>query len=182
MVEIFITPKKKFSFPDEFLADIQDISSAHFSFLLDFLIANKEEACILTGNEPFLHPQLEELLITAQRKGVFIVLETGSLPDEDVMKVIKRQVKQRKDSIEQYKNADRDDLVKDETEELKHLETYLPPELGRDEIKKIVLKKKEELGVEDKSKMGILIGAVMKEVGGNADGAVVKELVEEALS
>ena len=61
-----------------------------------------------------------------------------TLPDEDVMKVIKRQVKQRKDSIEQYKNADRPDLVKEEGEELKYLETYLPPEMGREEIKQIV--------------------------------------------
>lgn len=104
------------------------------------------------------------------------------LPDEDAMKVIKRLAKQRKDSIEQYEKGGRDDLVKVEQEELEVLEDYLPEQMSKEEIKKVVEKKMEELGVSDKSGMGQLMGAVMGELGNKADGGDVKEVVEELLS
>lgn len=100
------------------------------------------------------------------------------LPDEEVLSVIKKQAKQRKDSIEQFKAGGRDELAEKEQEELGILLVYLPEEMGRDEVEKIAKAKKEELGVTDKSKMGILIGAIMKEAKGKADGAVVKEVVD----
>jgi uncharacterized protein YqeY len=55
----------------------------------------------------------------------------------------------------------------------------MPAQMSEEEIKAIALKKKEELGMADKSKLGILVGAVMKETGGNADGQVVKKIVED---
>lgn len=100
------------------------------------------------------------------------------LPDEDAVNVIKRLVKQRKDSIEQFRAGKREDLATKEENELKILEIYLPETMTKEEIKKVVLVKKEEMGIADKSKMGILIGAVMKELKGNADGGDVKEVVE----
>jgi len=99
--------------------------------------------------------------------------------DEDVLKVIKKQVKQRKDSVEQFMKGERNDLAEKERAELSILETYLPPEISSEEIKKIALRKKDELGITDKSKMGILMGAVMKELKGNADGNTVKKITEE---
>lgn len=99
------------------------------------------------------------------------------LSDDDAMAVIKKQAKQRKDSIEQFRNGKRDDLAEKEEKELAILSKYLPEEMNREEIEKIVLAKKEELGINDKSKIGILMGAVMKEIGTKADGAVVKEIV-----
>lgn len=104
------------------------------------------------------------------------------LPDESVLSVIKRLVKQRKDSIEQFDKAGRADLVAIERSQLSHLEGYLPAQMEDSEVKKIIEKKKSELGITDKSKVGILVGAVMKEVSGQADGSVVKKLAEESFN
>lgn len=104
--------------------------------------------------------------------------------DELAMTVIKKAVKQRKDSIEQYEKGGREDLVKIEKSELEILERYLPAMMSPEEIKKIAETKKVELGIEDKSKIGVLIGAVLKEiktVGAIADGNEVKKVVEEIL-
>lgn len=100
------------------------------------------------------------------------------LTDDEATAVIKRAVKQRKDSIEQFKKGNRDDLVATETAELTVLETFLPAMLGEAEIRKVAAAKKAELGVGDKSKLGVLVGAVMKELKGQADGALVKAVVE----
>lgn len=103
-----------------------------------------------------------------------------TLEDEKVLEVIKRLAKQRKESIVQYEAASRTDLSEPEKEELAILESYLPTLMSKEEIKPIVEAKKAELGVDDKSKMGVLIGAVMKELQGKADGKDVKEVVEES--
>jgi len=100
------------------------------------------------------------------------------LTDDETLAVIKRAAKQRKESITQYEAAGRDELAAPEKEELVVLESYLPQLLSQDEIRPVAEAKKAELGIEDKSKLGILIGAVMKELGGNADGGDVKAVVE----
>ncbi len=100
------------------------------------------------------------------------------LDENDCFAVIKRAVKQRKDSIEQFQKGGRADLALQEEKELEILKQYLPAEIGVDEIRKVALAKKEELGITDKSKIGILIGAVMKELKGQADGGEVKKIVE----
>lgn len=104
------------------------------------------------------------------------------LDDESVLNVIKRLAKQRKDSIEQFEAAGRTDLSEPEKAELVVLEGYLPQMMSREAIRPIAEAKKAELGVTDKSKMGILMGAIMKETGGKADGADVKAVVEELLA
>ncbi|MFT5849900.1 MAG: hypothetical protein ACI9H6_000726 [Patiriisocius sp.] len=100
------------------------------------------------------------------------------LTDDDALAVIKRSAKQRKESITQYEAAERPELAVPEKEELIVLEEYLPQLLSQDEIRPIAEAKKADLGVDDKAKMGILIGAVMKELGGTADGGDVKAVVE----
>lgn len=100
------------------------------------------------------------------------------LPDENCLNVIKRLVKQRKESIDQFRKGGREDLVKTESDELVILETYLPATLSKDEIRKVAEAKKVSMNVTDKTKMGMLMGAVMKELKGNADGGDVKEVVE----
>ena len=101
-----------------------------------------------------------------------------TIDDESAMNVIKRLAKQRKDSIEQFIKGDRKDLAEVEEKELIILEEFLPALMSQDQIKPIAEAKKAELGIEDKSKMGILIGAIMKELGGKADGGDVKAVVE----
>jgi len=100
------------------------------------------------------------------------------LKDEEVLKVIKRAVKQREDSIEQFTKGNRPELAEVEQKELEVLATYLPETMGKDKIEKIAKAKKEELGIDDKTKMGMLMGAVMKETKGEADGKDVKDVVE----
>ena len=100
------------------------------------------------------------------------------LDDEGALAVIKRAVKQRLDSIEQFSKGGRNDLVEVEKEELEVLSGYLPEMMGKEEILKVAQAKKQELGIEDKAKMGILMGAVMKELKGKADGGDVKEVVD----
>jgi len=102
------------------------------------------------------------------------------LEDAEIMKIIKRMVKQRKDSTQQFESAGRTQLAEKEQAEIVILENYLPAQMSEDEITKIVAQKKEELKIEDKSQMGMLIGAVMKEVGDAAEGGVVKNLVERS--
>lgn len=107
---------------------------------------------------------------------------TEELSDEETLAVIRRAVKQRKDSIEQFKAGGRNDLVEAESAELAILEKYLPKMMSREEIKKIAEVKKTELGIVDKSKMGQFMGALMKELKGKADGGDVKEVVEKLFS
>ena len=100
------------------------------------------------------------------------------LTDEEALAVITRLSKQRKDSIEQYKKGNRDDLVKEETAQLQILETYLPKLMERGEVEKIAQAKKVELGIADVTKKGMLMSALMKDLRGKADGSVVKEVVD----
>jgi len=100
------------------------------------------------------------------------------LTDDEVMSMIKRAAKQRKESITQFEAAGRQELADPEKEELAILEAYLPQMMSVEEIIPIVEAKKAELGIKDKSKMGMLVGAAMKELAGKADGGDVKAAVE----
>ncbi len=100
------------------------------------------------------------------------------LADNEAMAVIKRAAKQRKESITQYEDNGRPELAEPEKAELEVLESYLPQMMSQDEIRPIAEAKKTELGIEDKSKMGMLIGTLMKELNGQADGGDVKSVVE----
>jgi uncharacterized protein YqeY len=101
------------------------------------------------------------------------------LTDDEAIAVIKRAVKQRKDSIDQFTKGNRLDLVANEAAELKILESFLPQMMSREEIKKVAVAKKEELNVTDKAGMGKFMGALMKEFKGMANGDDVKAVVEE---
>ena len=116
-------------------------------------------------------------------------MPTDELSDEEVLNVIRRAVKQRKDSIEQFTKGGRPELAESEQAELSILETYLPAQMSREEVMKVAKAKMEELGVDPstdsgqaKPKMGMFMGAVMKELKGKADGEIVKSVVDELLS
>lgn len=111
------------------------------------------------------------------------LVATGKTPqdqldDAGVLTVIKRLAKQRKESILAYETNNRPELAAPEKEELAVLETYLPTLMTPEQIRPVAEAKKAELGVEDKAKMGVLVGAVMKELAGKADGGDVKAVVE----
>ncbi len=114
------------------------------------------------------------------------LVATGKTPQQElddagVLSVIKRLAKQRKESIIQFEAANRQDLADPEKEELLILEAYLPTLMSRDAIRPIAEAKIAEMGAADKSKMGILVGSLMKDLQGKADGADVKAVVEEML-
>lgn len=100
------------------------------------------------------------------------------LTDEEAVAVITRLAKQRKDSIEQFQKGGREDLVKEEEDELAVLSKYLPKMMDQDEVIKIIENKKNELGINDISQKGLLMSTVMKDLKGRADGAMVKDIVD----
>jgi hypothetical protein len=104
------------------------------------------------------------------------------LPDEDALAVIRREVKKRKDAAEAFAGAGRTESADKERAEQAILEAYLPAMMAEADVQKIVEAKKAELGVTDKKDMGRLMGAVMKETGGLADGTVVKKIIDSLLS
>ena len=99
------------------------------------------------------------------------------LADEEVMSVISRAVKQRKDSIDQFEKGGRNDLAETEKAELAILETYLPAQMSRDEVVAYVKAKQTQLSF-DQNKKNQLMGMIMKELKGKADGMMVKETVD----
>jgi hypothetical protein len=104
------------------------------------------------------------------------------LPDDIAISLLKRACNQRNDSIQEFQKGHRDDLVNKERSELKILEEYMPQMMSVDKIREIAVRKKEMLKIEDKSKAGVLIGAIIKESQGLADGAKVKEVVNSLFS
>lgn len=104
------------------------------------------------------------------------------LSDEEALAVIRRAVKQRKDSIEQFVAGGRPELADDEKAELAILETYLPAMMSREDVMKAAQAKMAEMGTVDKSKAGMFMGALMKDLKGKADGDVVKSVVDELLA
>ncbi len=99
------------------------------------------------------------------------------LSDEEVLAVITRLAKQRKDSIEQFEKGGRQDLVLEEKTQLEILEKYLPEQMSESEVLSFVNSKMSELGL-DLSKKGIVMATMMKELKGKADGTVVKKVVD----
>ncbi|MEI6280466.1 MAG: GatB/YqeY domain-containing protein [bacterium] len=100
------------------------------------------------------------------------------LTDDEALSVITKLSKQRKDSIEQFKKGNREDLVKEEQAQLAILESYLPKLMERSEVEKIAQAKKDELAITDATKKGMLMSALMKDLKGKADGMMVKEVVD----
>ena len=105
---------------------------------------------------------------------------TEELPDEDALTVIRREVKKRKEAAEAFKGGGRPDAAAKEHQEELILQAYLPAQMSEDEVMKVVAATKAKLGVTDKKEMGKLMGAVMKELAGKADGGIVKAAVDKS--
>ena len=103
------------------------------------------------------------------------------LSDADMEKILRKEVKKVQDSIAQFTQMGRNDLAEREKHQLEVLEQYLPKQMSEEEIEKVVKGKIEELKPEGMRDMGKVMGAVMKEIGGNADGNVVREMVQKYL-
>ena len=106
----------------------------------------------------------------------------GVLSDDEVLTVLTRAAKQRKDSIQQFEAGGRPELAGGEKAELAIIESMLPAQMSRDEITAAVKAKAAELGVSDQSGSNKIMGPLMKDLKGKADGNTVKEIVAEVLS
>ena len=103
------------------------------------------------------------------------------LSDEDALTVIKRKAKQRKDSIESFEKANRDDLIEKEKAELEIIEEYLPEQLSDEKLEEIIGEVIEETGASSMADMGQVMGKAMEKVGAQADGNRVSEIVKNKL-
>jgi len=102
--------------------------------------------------------------------------------DEDVMSVIQKDAKQHNDSIEQFKNAGRQDLVDKESEELEILKQYIPTQMNEEEIKKLVEEAIAQTGATTITDMGKVMAALMPKLKGKADGGLVSKIVKDSLT
>jgi len=105
-----------------------------------------------------------------------------SLNEEESMKILKSAAKQLKESVEQYNKGGREDLAEKELFELSLIKKYLPEQLSEDKIRDVVNKTIQSAGAESIQDMGRVMGTVMKELTGVADGKLVQKVVQDVLS
>ena len=110
------------------------------------------------------------------------VAQKRELDDPGVLAVLAKGVKQRQESVEEYRKGGRDDLVAEEEAELAVLQTYLPRQLSREEIVTRARATIEELGATGMEQMGPVMKSLMQELRGQADGKLVNQVVRELLS
>lgn len=109
------------------------------------------------------------------------IAKQADLTKEDIIKVVQKEVKRRREAIEAYQKGKRDDLVAKEKQELEILNKYLPQQLSSQELETIIQSVIKETGASGMSNFGKVMGAVMARVKGQADGKVVSESVKKAL-
>ncbi|MFF2481978.1 GatB/YqeY domain-containing protein [Paenibacillus sp. NPDC058071] len=119
-------------------------------------------------------------MVRAAAKNLEIDLKRP-LEDAEVVEILSREVKQRKDSLQEFSKAGRDDLVADLEAEIEIISQYLPVQLTEEEIKAIVTQTIQELGASSKAEMGKVMGALMPKTKGRADGKLVNKYVQQFL-
>lgn len=121
-------------------------------------------------------------MIKSSIKNEEIASKQEKLSDEKILEVISREAKKRRESIGAYNSAGRKELALKEQRELDILAKYMPKQLDDAEIEKIVSEKADLVGAKSTSDMGKLMGIVMKELRGRAEGNQVKKIVGKILS
>lgn len=144
-------------------------------------ITDDIKAALLSGDR-FVADTLRNLKAAILNEEVAQNKRDEGLDDAVVEQVIAREVKKRNESIKLYTQGNRADLAEAEQKEIDILQTYLPEQLGEDEVRAIVEAAVQQLGANGMSDMGKVIGVVKSKVGNTADGALVAKLVKQALS
>ncbi|MBF0620138.1 MAG: GatB/YqeY domain-containing protein [Candidatus Omnitrophica bacterium] len=139
----------------------------------DYIAAMKARDSVRSTALSFLRAQIKQVLVDKRLE---------KLEDSETLAIIKKQVKQRLDSIDQFGKGNRQDLVAKETVELEILKAYIPVEMALDEVKALVDAAIKELGVVSMKDMGLVMKAARDKVAGRADGKLVSELVKERLA
>ncbi|WP_138415714.1 GatB/YqeY domain-containing protein [Aquibacillus sediminis] len=111
-----------------------------------------------------------------------IKLGKDELSEEEELTVLSKELKQRKDSLQEFKEAGRDDLVEKLEDEIKVLQVYMPKQLSEEELEEIVIETIKEVNADSKKEMGKVMSALMPKVKGKADGSKVNQLVQKHLS
>jgi hypothetical protein len=128
----------------------------------------------------------EEVRVRTLRMAVAAIknklVDKKDLGDEDVIEILTKEAKLRKDSIEEYTKANREDLAQSEREELEIIKEYLPEKMGEDELRTIILDAIEEQNVNSPTGLGLIMKTVMPKVKGRADGKRVNKMVRDILS
>lgn len=144
-------------------------------------INDEMKAALLSGNR-FFGETLRNLKAAILNEEVAAGKRDEGLSDEEVEKVIAREVKKRIESAKIYRDNDRPELAEPEEREMEVLRQFLPEQLGEDELRAMIEAKIAELGVSGPQAMGQVIGAVKQQAGNTADGALVARLVKETLT
>ncbi|MFT8908177.1 MAG: GatB/YqeY domain-containing protein [Lentilactobacillus diolivorans] len=103
------------------------------------------------------------------------------LTDDQINTVVMKEIKQQKESLEEFQKANRQDLVTDQQAKLKIAEEYAPKQLSNDEVEKIVIETISQVGAESMADFGKVMGAVMPKLKGKADGNIVNQFVKKQL-
>lgn len=106
----------------------------------------------------------------------------STLSDEQIVEVLMKAAKQRKESIDQFKDGGRDDLVKKEEMELTLIENYLPEMMDEEEVRQAVKEQIEQMNASTMADMGKVMGALMGKLKGKAEGSLISKIVKEELS
>ena len=123
--------------------------------------------------------------VISMAKAAILMVEksgVGEVDDNKVIEILAKEVKQRRDSIVEFDNGNRQDLVDQTKAEIEILLQYLPQQLTEEEIRKIVMESAEKLGTSSIKDMGKLMADVRPKVNGRADGKVVSQIVKEYLN
>lgn len=121
-------------------------------------------------------------MVKASLQNEAIKLGQKELSEEEELTILSRELKQRKDSLHEFDNAGREDLVEKLRAELAVVELYMPKQLSEEEVSKIVKETISEIGANSKADMGKVMAAIMPKVKGKADGSLVNKLVQQHLS
>jgi len=143
-------------------------------------IQNDLKAALL-GGDRFSGDVLRGLKAAILNEEVATGKRDEGLGDEDIEKIVAREVKKRNESAALYDQNDRSELADDERKEIEVLANYLPEQLSEEKLREIITAKITELGVSGPQAMGQVIGAVKQQVGNTADGATLARIVKESL-
>jgi len=121
-------------------------------------------------------------MVKASLQNEAIKLGKDTLSEEEELTVLARELKQRKDSLHEFKEAGRDDLADPLAKEIEILQVYMPKQLTEEELEAIVVETIASVGATSKQEMGKVMGALMPKVKGKADGTAVNKLVQKHLS
>jgi len=121
-------------------------------------------------------------MVKAAMQNEAIKLGKSQLSEDEELTVLSRELKQRKDSLQEFENAGRIDLADKLKNEIKVLELYMPKQLSEEELLQVIRETIAEVGASSKADMGKVMGAIMPKVKGKADGSLVNKLVQQQLS